>query len=46
MGRSAEELCAEMLRVLGEQARSDSEGARLRLVDSDRSIPVTPDEES
>ncbi|KYG99982.1 TetR/AcrR family transcriptional regulator C-terminal domain-containing protein [Bradyrhizobium sp. DOA1] len=36
MGRSPEELCAEMLRVLGEQAKSDT--ARLRLVD-DRSNP-------
>ncbi len=32
MGRSAEELCAEMLRVLGEQATSSSDSARLRLV--------------
>lgn len=33
MGRSPEELCAEMLRVLGEQAKSTGETARLRLVD-------------
>lgn len=33
MGRSAEALCAEMLRVLGEQAKSTGDSARLRLVD-------------
>ncbi|MBC9876221.1 TetR family transcriptional regulator [Bradyrhizobium sp. INPA01-394B] len=33
MGRSPEALCAEMLRVLGEQAKSTGEAARLRLVD-------------
>jgi len=33
MGRSPEELCAEMLRVLGEQAKSTGEVARLRLVE-------------
>ena len=33
MGRSSEELCAEMLRVLGEQAKSTGDAARLRLVD-------------
>lgn len=32
MGRSAEELCAEMLRVLGEQAKSTGDTGRLRLV--------------
>lgn len=32
MGRSPEELCAEMLRVLGEQAKSADDNARLRLV--------------
>jgi hypothetical protein len=34
MGRSADELCGEMLRVLGEQAAATSAGddARLRLV--------------
>lgn len=32
MGRSPEELCAEMLRVLGEQAKSTGDSARLRLV--------------
>jgi AcrR family transcriptional regulator len=33
MGRSPEELCAEMLRVLGEQAKSAGDAVRLRLVD-------------
>ncbi|MCK1385268.1 TetR/AcrR family transcriptional regulator C-terminal domain-containing protein [Bradyrhizobium sp. 21] len=33
MGRSPEALCAEMLRVLGEQAKSVGDTARLRLVD-------------
>jgi AcrR family transcriptional regulator len=33
MGRSPEALCEEMLRVLGEQAKSTSDTARLRLVD-------------
>lgn len=33
MGRSPEELCAEMLRVLGEQAKSSGDPARLRLVE-------------
>ncbi|MDH2356369.1 TetR/AcrR family transcriptional regulator C-terminal domain-containing protein [Bradyrhizobium sp. SSUT112] len=33
MGRSPEALCAEMLRVLGEQAKSTDDTARLRLVD-------------
>ena len=33
MGRSPEALCAEMLRVLGEQAKSTPDTARLRLVD-------------
>ncbi len=33
MGRSPGELCAEMLRVLGEQAKSAGDPARLRLVD-------------
>ena len=33
MGRSPEALCAEMLRVLGEQAKSTGDAARLRLVD-------------
>lgn len=32
MGRSPDELCAEMLRVLGEQAKSNDDTARLRLV--------------
>ena len=34
MGRSPEELCAEMLRVLGEQAKSTEDTARLRLVEA------------
>jgi hypothetical protein len=34
MGRSPEALCAEMLRVLGEQAKSIDDAARLRLVDA------------
>ncbi len=47
VGRSQEALCAEMLRVLGEQARSEGDNARLRLVeDSDASTPITPDRES
>jgi len=33
MGRSPEALCAEMLRVLGEQAKTAGDIARLRLVD-------------
>ena len=33
MGRSPEALCEEMLRVLGEQAKSAADTARLRLVD-------------
>jgi AcrR family transcriptional regulator len=40
MGRSPEELCGEMLRVLGEQAKSTSDTARLRLIeDRDASTP-------
>jgi AcrR family transcriptional regulator len=40
MGRSPEELCGEMLRVLGEQAKSASDTARLRLIeDRDASTP-------
>lgn len=47
MGRSPDELCAEMLRVLGEQARTQGsgEGTRLRLVE-DASQSTTPDGES
>jgi AcrR family transcriptional regulator len=45
MGRSPDELCAEMLRVLGEQAKSAGEAARLRLVD-DRDASTISDEES
>ena len=42
MGRSADELCGEMLRVLGEQAAATSAGddARLRLV-GDRDVPTS-----
>ena len=46
MGRSPDELCSEMLRVLGEQAitRPAGDSARLRLVgDSDVSAPNSPD---
>jgi AcrR family transcriptional regulator len=49
MGRSAEELCAEMLRVLGEQATTSKAGdvARLRVVDgSNASISDLPDGET
>ncbi|MCK1735045.1 TetR family transcriptional regulator [Bradyrhizobium sp. 138] len=45
MGRSPEALCAEMLRVLGEQATSAGDAARLRLVE-ERDTSTTPDEES
>ncbi|MBR1128987.1 TetR/AcrR family transcriptional regulator C-terminal domain-containing protein [Bradyrhizobium iriomotense] len=45
MGRSPDELCAEMLRVLGEQAKSTGEAARLRLVD-DRDAAPPSDEEN
>ena len=45
MGRSPEELCGEMLRVLGEQAKSASANAPLRLVD-DREAPMPSDRES
>ncbi|MET4384971.1 AcrR family transcriptional regulator [Bradyrhizobium sp. F1.4.3] len=45
MGRSPDELCAEMLRVLGEQAKSTGDAARLRLVD-DRDASTIPDGES
>ncbi|TWB04158.1 TetR/AcrR family transcriptional regulator C-terminal domain-containing protein [Bradyrhizobium stylosanthis] len=45
MGRSPDELCGEMLRVLGEQAKSGGEAARLRLVD-DRNASPPSDEES
>ncbi|OPY96240.1 transcriptional regulator [Bradyrhizobium sacchari] len=45
MGRSPDELCAEMLRVLGEQAKSTGEAARLRLVD-DRDTSPPSNEES
>jgi AcrR family transcriptional regulator len=40
MGRSPEELCGEMQRVLGEQAKPASDTARLRLIeDRDTSTP-------
>jgi len=42
MGRSAEDLVAEMLRLLGPQADVAADGARLRLVgaaDSDHETP-------
>lgn len=45
MGRSPEELCGEMLRVLGEQAKSTGEAARLRLVEQ-RDAPSNSNEES
>lgn len=45
MGRSPDELCAEMLRVLGEQAKSTGEATRLRLVD-DRDASTPSDEEN
>src|SRR3954447_25713109 len=45
MGRSPEALCAEMLRVLGEQAKSTSDAARLRLVEV-RGATTSLDEES
>ena len=44
MGRSPDQLCAEMLRVLGEQAKSTSDAARLRLVD-DRDASASSDGE-
>ncbi len=49
MGRSAEELCSEMLRVLGEQATAASSGdnRRLRLVgDPSTSTSTSRDEEA
>jgi AcrR family transcriptional regulator len=48
MGRSAEEMCAEMLRVLGDQAtaRTSGDNTRLRLVgDRDASDSDSPDRE-
>jgi hypothetical protein len=45
MGRSPDELCAEMLRVLGEQAKFTGDAARLRLVD-DRGTSAIADGES
>lgn len=44
MGRSPEALCAEMLRVLGEQAKSTADTARLRLV-AERDASDTSNEE-
>ena len=47
MGRSPEALCAEMLRVLGEQAKSTGDTARLRLVDQrDTSSPQNEQDRS
>ena len=49
MGRSPDELCAEMLRVLGEQATTKPAGdsARLRLVgDRDPSVSNSPEGET
>ncbi|MCG2630325.1 TetR family transcriptional regulator [Bradyrhizobium sp. WYCCWR 13023] len=44
MGRSPEALCAEMLRVLGEQAKPAGDTARLRLVD-EHDTPSNSNEE-
>jgi AcrR family transcriptional regulator len=47
MGRSSDELCAEMLRILGEQATATSETARLRHVgDRDDPTAATTDREA
>src|SRR5216683_3510188 len=49
MGRSSDELCAELLRVLGEQATATSsgDGAQLRLVgERDASASSQPDRET
>jgi hypothetical protein len=48
MGRSADELSSEMLRVLGEQAtaKSVSDSARLRLVDNPASASDSPEGET
>ena len=49
MGRSPDELCAEMLRVLGEQAttKTAGDGARLRLVgERDPSVSNSPEGET
>src|SRR6476469_8589912 len=45
MGRSPEDLCSEMLRVLGDQAKSNDDAARLRLVDA-RDASSNSNEES
>jgi AcrR family transcriptional regulator len=45
MGRSPEELCGEMLRVLGEQAKSASDTARLSLI-GDRDASTQSEGES
>jgi len=45
MGRSPDELCGEMLRVLGEQAKSTGDAARLHVVD-DRDGSTNSDQES
>ena len=44
MGRSPDELCAEMLRVLGEQATPASEAARLRVVGEGATNPDREDQ--
>ena len=44
MGRSPDELCAEMLRVLGEQARPAGDAARLRLVGEGATKPDLEDQ--
>ena len=47
MGRSADELCGEMLRVLGEQAKTAGDNARLRLVaERDTATETTSDGET
>jgi hypothetical protein len=47
MGRSAQELCGEMLRVLGEQAtiKPAGDNARLRIV-GDRDVSASSDRET
>lgn len=44
MGRSPDELCAEMLRVLGEQATPASDAARLRVVGEGATKPDREDQ--
>jgi len=45
MGRSPEALCAEMLRVIGEQAKSAGDSALLRLVDDEHDASSHPNKE-